>query len=90
MLVVTRWCQTRQRVPTRWGNHLNGNIRDKLSQIMKGSPASPHSLGKSFEWKLYDRRFEFMGKLDVVPTYLGNQSLYQPEHSKNIRRIRRL
>ena len=37
------------RVPTRWGNQLNGNsINCKLARrVIK----SPHSLGKSIEWK---------------------------------------
>ena len=40
------------RVPTRWGNQLNGNIILPCGVDRSKAWSSPHSLGKSIEWKL--------------------------------------
>ena len=39
-------------VPTRWGNQLNGNIILPCGVDRSKAWSSPHSLGKSIEWKL--------------------------------------
>ncbi len=40
-----------QGVPTRWGNHLNGNLMPSTVSTPRTDFASPHSLGKPLEWK---------------------------------------
>jgi hypothetical protein len=47
--------EEKYQVPTRWGNHLNGNyVAQPLARAL-ASFMCPHSLGKSFEWKHLDR-----------------------------------
>ncbi len=48
------------RVPTRWGNQLNGNGCAIASQLRREqSKGGPHSLGKSVEWKPKGLRDDF-------------------------------
>ena len=62
-------------VPTRWGNKLNGNLRDWVFMVVDGLIIfGPHSLGKSVEWKLISGQTgSICCPLRQVPTRWGNQ-----------------
>ncbi len=59
------------RVPTRWGNQLNGNLR--LQKPIAIRVGSPHSLGKSVEWKRAVASDVGAATAAQVPTRWGNQ-----------------
>ena len=58
------------RVPTRWGNQLNGNLR--RGDLPAPIADRPHSLGKSIEWKRANSPYSEPCD-ENVPTRWGNQ-----------------